>query len=64
VDPAAGLETFFRIGDKVEKGQVLFHLHSSSENGFPSAKELLLRSISFGERPPQNPLPLIAKVLT
>ncbi len=64
VDPRAGIEFLVRPGETVERGQPMFRLYSSNPGTYEKTQALLLRSLTWTENPPQNPLPLVAKVIT
>lgn len=62
IDMAAGVILCKKTGDRVEKGDVIATLYSSSQKGFAAASEKLLTATRIGERPPEN-LPLILDVV-
>ena len=62
IDMAAGVILCKKTGDRVEKGDVIATLYSSSQKGFAAASEKLLAATRIGERPPENQ-PLILDVV-
>jgi pyrimidine-nucleoside phosphorylase len=64
VDPSAGLEMCCRLGDQVSTGQPLLRIFANSNSTFASASEMIISAIEIGPQPPDELLPLIAKVLT
>ncbi len=64
VDPAAGIEFYKKQTEQVEAGEPIAKLYASDEKLFEKAEQLLLESYSIKKTAAENPLPLIAKVLT
>lgn len=62
VDPAAGLELFAKVGEKVERGEALVRMHSNRRSAMEQAREKVAESIEVGSRPPETPR-LILKVM-
>ena len=58
IDLAAGVEVFKKIGDTVEKGELLFSLHSSSGEKISTALQLLKEAVVISPEKPSTP-PLI-----
>ena len=51
IDPAVGFVMEKRIGDRVEKGDVLFTLHAASEQSADAAQDHILAALSFSPLP-------------
>lgn len=64
IDSTAGIEVLCRLNMKLEKNQPIFRLLGNDERRFADAEKLLLSAIEINDAPPQDLLPLIAKVLT
>lgn len=62
IEPTAGIEFHYKIGDRVEKGQSLFTLHGADLGLLQSTEGLLRSSVRFSETE-VKPQPLILKVL-
>lgn len=63
IEPTAGIEFHFKVGDKIEKGQPLLTLHGADLSLLQSAEDLLRQSILIKEAE-ASPQPLILKTLT
>ena len=63
LDLGAGIEVFRGQGDSVNKGDVLFKLHSADQTRLDAAKDVLKLSFKISNQPVSQS-PLIAKVLT
>ncbi len=64
IDPTAGLEMCCRLGDQVTTGQLLIKIFANSNSTFSEVSAKILSAIEIGPKPPDELLPLIAKVLT
>lgn len=62
IDPKAGIVLFKKIGDYVNKGDIICELHSDSKSKIKSAEDIILRSIKFSNTKPTLPK-LIKKVI-
>ena len=62
IDPKAGIIFFRKIGDYVNKGDIICELHSDSKSKIKSAEDIILRSIKFSNTKPTLPK-LIKKVI-
>lgn len=62
IDPSVGLVLRHKLGDRVEKGQVLVEIHYREEDRLESALERLRSTFSFQPDPPPVP-PLIREVI-
>jgi pyrimidine-nucleoside phosphorylase len=62
IEPTAGIEFHFKVGDKVEKGQPLFTLFGSDLNLLQSVEKTLRGSVTMSETE-TKPQPLILKTL-
>lgn len=62
IEPTAGIEFHFKVGDKVEKGQPLFTLHGADLALLKTAKDALLNSVVLSDQA-SKPQPLILKTL-
>ena len=62
IEPTAGIEFHFKVGDKVEKGQSLFTLHGADLSLLQSVEKQLRSSVQIGEAKKKSQ-PLILKVL-
>lgn len=62
IEPTAGIEFHWKVGDKVEKGQPLFTLHGADLSLLKGIEGTLRGSIKFSETAVQ-PQPLILKTL-
>jgi pyrimidine-nucleoside phosphorylase len=62
IEPTAGIEFHFKVGDKVEKGQSLFTLHGADLILLQSVETLLRDSIGVSEAP-VSAEPLVFKAL-
>jgi len=51
IDPSVGLAMERRLGDRVEKGDLLVAIYCDQESKAESARVLVQESISIGERP-------------
>lgn len=63
IDYGAGIILKKRIGEKVEKGEILAELFSESVEKNKSAERILLNALTIGEQP-CTPPPLILDILT
>jgi pyrimidine-nucleoside phosphorylase len=64
LDMTAGLEMCCRLGDQVKAGQCLVKIFANSNRDFARVTELMRAAFTIGPTPPDELLPLIAKVLT
>lgn len=55
IDPAVGLSGLVRLGDKIEKGQVLGVIHAGREDAARAAEMALRQSITVGPEPCMTP---------
>lgn len=62
IDPKAGIVLFKKIGDYINKGDIICELHSDSKSKIKSAEDIILRSIKFSNTKPTLPK-LIKKVI-
>ncbi len=62
IDPTAGIIQLARVGDRVEKGQPIAILQSSTVSDHSSASDRLLSSLSFSQTPP-SPQELIFDIV-
>ena len=60
VDPAVGLTDLAKVGDVVERGTILAHVHANDATRMEEALRLLREAFVFGDAPP-TPTPLIAE---
>ncbi len=51
IDPAAGIRILRPVGSSVERGEVLFELHTSMAESLPAARELIQKSLVFDVEP-------------
>jgi pyrimidine-nucleoside phosphorylase len=63
IDHAVGLEFHKRIGDRVEKGDLLTTIHYNSDTKLAEAKALITRSYKFGMEAPQGKQPLVRRII-
>ena len=63
IDHAVGLEFHKRIGDRVEKGDVLVTIHYNSAAKLPEAKTRITASYHIGEAPPRQNRPLVRRII-
>lgn len=49
IDPAVGIVLQRRVGDKLEKGDVVAQIHASSQESAAAAQEEILNSLSLGQ---------------
>ena len=63
IDHAVGLEFHKRIGDRVDKDDVLATIHYNSDTRLNEAKELIANSYFLGPEPPREKRPLIRRVI-
>jgi pyrimidine-nucleoside phosphorylase len=63
IEPTAGIEFHYKIGDKVEKGQSLFTLHGADLLLLQAVESMLRSSVRIGEQKVTPPA-LILKALT
>ena len=62
IDPKAGIVFNFKIGDKINKGDVIAEFHSSSQSKVENVKDLFYNALSLGSAPVKKPK-LIKKIL-
>jgi len=62
IEPTAGIEFHFKIGDKIEKGQSLFTLHGADLSLLQGVETFLRSSVQIGSQPVTAPA-LILKAL-
>lgn len=62
IDPKAGIIFFRKIGDYVNKGDIICELHSDSKSKIKSAEDIFVSSIKFSNTKPTLPK-LIKKVI-
>lgn len=63
IEPTAGVEFHYKVGDKIEKGQTLFTLHGADLSLLQSVETMLRSSVQIGAQPVTAPS-LILKALT
>lgn len=63
VDPAVGVVTYVKVGQRVEAGQPLFAIHARRESDLNWARQELLDALQWSEEP-VAPLPLFYGVVT
>lgn len=63
IDVAVGFEVLKKHGEKVSRGDLLFHAHVNDEARWTEARELLLQSFKISAGQPDQ-APLIAKVIS
>lgn len=63
IEPTAGIEFHFKVGDRIEKGQSLFTLHGADLSLLQAVEKFLRDSVKISETE-VKPQPLIYKVLT
>jgi thymidine phosphorylase len=63
IDHAVGLEFHKRIGDRVEKGDLLTTIHYNSDARLAEAKALITRSYQFEVEAPQGKRPLVRRII-
>ena len=62
IEPTAGIEFHYKVGDKIEKGQPLFTLHGADLLLLQGVENFLRSSVTFSTQPVTAP-PLILKTL-
>ena len=62
IDPSAGIVLSKKPGDKVKKGDVLCHLHTSDVSKLKEAEKVFLSAVKFGGTKPEKQ-PLIYKII-
>jgi pyrimidine-nucleoside phosphorylase len=62
IDPKAGIILYKKIGDFINKGEIICELHSNSKAKIRLAEEMIIESISFSKTKPQLPK-LILKII-
>lgn len=62
VDHAAGIYIAKKLGDRVEKGDIIAYLHTNKPQALKEAETILLAATTIGERAP-TPTPLIKSVI-
>ena len=63
IDHAVGLEFHKRIGEHVEKGELLVTIHYNSGARLAEAKNLTLGSYAVGESAPREMAPLVRRII-
>jgi pyrimidine-nucleoside phosphorylase len=63
IDHAVGLEFHKRIGDRVEKGDLLTTIHYNSDARLAEAKNLIAGSFVIAQNKPTQKLPLVRKII-
>lgn len=63
IDHGVGLEFRKRIGDRVEKGEVLATIHYNSDAKLAEAKRLITGGYYLGAQPPREKRPLVRRIL-
>ena len=63
IDHAVGLEFHKRIGDRVEKGDLLVTIHYNSDARLAEAKELIAGSFAIAQNKPTEKLPLVRRII-
>lgn len=63
IDHSVGLVVFRKVGDRVEKGDVLFSVHARTKQSLHLAKEAVLSAFTWSTEPVE-PLPLFYDVIT
>ena len=63
IDPAVGLEFHKRIGDAVQRGELLCTLHYNSEARLAEARKLAETAYRIEPEKPKSPPPLIYRVI-
>ena len=64
IDPAVGLVLHKKVGERVEKGDVLCTLHYNAESRATRARQMILESYRIGEAPPGKRRALVHRVIT
>jgi len=62
IDPKAGIVFKVNLGNKIKKGQVIAELHSQSMDKINTAKEMILKAITFSKQKTFKPK-LIKKIM-
>ena len=62
IDFAAGLKIKAKIGDRVEKGQVIAVLCTNNQESLEEAQRLYLEAVTIGDSKPQDRLQVMARV--
>ena len=55
IDPAVGIMVKAKIGDKVEKGQVVFEVHVNNEERYHEAMVKIKKALIISQRPVEVP---------
>ncbi len=63
VDPVAGVELLAKVGDQVEKGQVLARLHVGRPDRLPEATKLVESAFLIGPLPPTPSLLILDRII-
>jgi pyrimidine-nucleoside phosphorylase len=63
IDHAVGLEFYKRIGDRVEKDELLVTIHYNKDIRLADAKDLIARSFLIEDHPPSEKRPLIRRII-
>jgi thymidine phosphorylase len=63
IDHAVGLEFHKRIGDRVEKGDLLTTIHYNSDARLAEAKNLIAGSFVIARKKPTKKLPLVRRII-
>lgn len=62
IDFSAGIILKRKPGERVEKGDVIAELHTSSTSKVGEAREILEKAVLIGDAPIQQPKPILARV--
>lgn len=62
IDPAVGVKSYAKVGDKVKMGTQLFSVYANNEAKMEAAKKLLAEAIQYSDTPVE-PLPLFYDVV-
>ncbi len=63
IEPTAGIEFHYKIGDKVEKGQSLFTLHGADLSLLQSVEKDLRETVQLGDRKTEPPKLILKHLL-
>jgi pyrimidine-nucleoside phosphorylase len=63
IDHGVGLEFHKRIGDRVEKGELLATIHYNGDARLGEAKSLIAESYHIGEEAPREKRPLVRRLI-
>ena len=62
IDPKAGIIFYPKLGDKIQKGDLIAELHSDSKEKINTSKEKILKALMFSDQKIKQPK-LIKKII-